>query len=331
MSVGAVNNTAVKNRIDYLDFVKGLAIISVVLLHTLPSGWLKPIFAVFHIWQAVPVFIFVAGITGCITWERRKKNISAYYKDLPSKIWGLYLPYIIAVLLYQLYVFDFMNPFHFVTSILSGSVGPGGYFVSLIVQHMLIFPFILMLRDKLGNDNKFLLACLFISFLLEWLFVSACAADPNADNMFYRFFYGRYLFVAALGATFYNNQSLFSAFKLRVLSGISIVYIILTLYFGISLSFIPNEWNPQHYPSYFYTYLLVAWLVKNKNKVSDSLHHIISKFGKNSYDIFITQLFIFSTFGVSMRHGFFTALLLPFICLYGGLLVAYLKKKYTLI
>lgn len=315
-------------RIDYLDFIKGFAIISVVLLHTLPSAWLNPLLSVFHIWQAVPLFMFVAGITGCITWERRKKDFRIYYKDLPAKAWTVYLPYVIAVVLYQIYVWEPVGAIPFIRSILYGQVGPGGYFVSLIVQHMIFFPLLLRMRDKLNDDKKFLLYCLLLSALVEWLSARYLCTDPSADNMYYRFFYGRYLFVTALGAVFYNNEHLFSPATLNKLMLASIVYMVGATYMDIKFSFIPYEWAPQHYPAYFYTYVLVQWLRDNRYKAPQTLHNIITTFGKNSYEIFITQLFVFSTFGAPMRHSFFGALLLPFICLHGGLGVAYAKSRF---
>jgi peptidoglycan/LPS O-acetylase OafA/YrhL len=46
-------------RLPEIDFVKGVAIVSVLLLHTLPEKILYLSFASLHIWQAVPLFIFV--------------------------------------------------------------------------------------------------------------------------------------------------------------------------------------------------------------------------------------------------------------------------------
>ena len=52
------------SRLHYIDFVKGVAALSVVLLHTLPNAILKGTCAVYHIWQAVPVFLFISFYLG---------------------------------------------------------------------------------------------------------------------------------------------------------------------------------------------------------------------------------------------------------------------------
>ena len=43
-----------------LDFIKGFAILSVILLHTLNRSMLYETYAYFHIWQAVLLFVFVS-------------------------------------------------------------------------------------------------------------------------------------------------------------------------------------------------------------------------------------------------------------------------------
>ena len=43
-----------------IDFIKGTAIVFVILLHILSNNALNSIYACFHIWQAVPLFILVS-------------------------------------------------------------------------------------------------------------------------------------------------------------------------------------------------------------------------------------------------------------------------------
>ena len=43
-----------------LDFIKGFAILSVILLHTLNRSMLYETYSYFHIWQAVLLFVFVS-------------------------------------------------------------------------------------------------------------------------------------------------------------------------------------------------------------------------------------------------------------------------------
>lgn len=49
-----------KDRIQIIDAIKGLAIISVILLHILPGIVLNYTYSSFHIGQAVPIFLFIS-------------------------------------------------------------------------------------------------------------------------------------------------------------------------------------------------------------------------------------------------------------------------------
>ena len=66
-------------HIEYIDFVKGVSALSVILLHTLPAVVLKGTFAVYHIWQAVPVFLFISFYLGFRNLEKKDDVIKGYY------------------------------------------------------------------------------------------------------------------------------------------------------------------------------------------------------------------------------------------------------------
>jgi peptidoglycan/LPS O-acetylase OafA/YrhL len=69
-----------KNRhLDHIDFIKGLAAISVILLHTIPQSVLYGAFAVYHIWQAVPIFLFITFYLGFRNLEKKKVSYKSYY------------------------------------------------------------------------------------------------------------------------------------------------------------------------------------------------------------------------------------------------------------
>src|SRR5690606_42156554 len=51
-----------KQHFQQIDILKGLAIIAVLLLHSLSREQLVASYAVFHIWQAVPIFMVLMGL-----------------------------------------------------------------------------------------------------------------------------------------------------------------------------------------------------------------------------------------------------------------------------
>lgn len=275
-----------KNRIAYLDFLKGIAITSVILLHALPPSFLTKAFACFHISHAVPIFLFVAGITSYISYEKSSNNSFRYQinKSITSSI-KLFCPYI----LFCLAILLFRNEPFRLKNILYGQLGPGGYFPLLFIQHLFIFPFIVMFYKKTNNKNKFLIILFLCSAMLEWACLSI---DISAKT--YRILWIRYIYVACLGLYFYNNSNL-NKLCLTFFALISSIYIYMTCYHELQIPFIPApEWSFQHYPAYFYTLFLCSFLSKIAQSVQ--FYHTVSFLGKNSYYIFLSQMFLFSTF-----------------------------------
>jgi hypothetical protein len=50
------------SHLAQIDIIKGMAIIGVLALHSIPSKLKISSYAVFHIWQSVPILIVIFGI-----------------------------------------------------------------------------------------------------------------------------------------------------------------------------------------------------------------------------------------------------------------------------
>ena len=341
---GAASPSAVRPRMDYLDIAKGFAAISVVLLHLFSDGTLFRVLAPWHIWQAMPIFLMVAGVTGALScrkfagitgnqgWARNRADLAAYYRTLPGKALPLYVPYAVVTLLYHLWSWEPLGIGLFLRTMIMGYLGPGGYFVPLIVQHLIFFPLVLSLRGKLGSDLRFLGAALGISVVAELCFAFA---DVESTRFLYRIFYFRYLFACCLGAVLADSNP-FSKGVFRLLALLSAVYIGATCYLGNAGATPPEFWNFffiraddwyfQHYPGFFFT----AWLVFGLRDVEGRIPCVewIKKLGRSSYDIFIFQMLFFITIVIWLKTTFGWAdlpfiLKIPgfFFCLGGGLAV----------
>ena len=68
-----------QSYLEQIDFIKGLAAVSVILLHTLPLSVLYGSFAVYHIWQAVPIFLFITFYLGFRNFEKKEDVLKGYY------------------------------------------------------------------------------------------------------------------------------------------------------------------------------------------------------------------------------------------------------------
>lgn len=191
-------------RLDFIDFAKGFAILSIVVFHYAQpyvSGiWEKAIMVggtgvhLFFLLSA-----FGLGLSGT------KLSPTEFYKKRFTKI---LIPYYLVVLaifvinqLYVIYqddgVYALLGHFFLFKMFDDSIVGSFGYhfwFVSTIVQFYLAFPLILALRSKM-SDRAFLVGSLAIS-LIYW--VSISAAGLSEFRIFNSFFL-QYLWELSLG------------------------------------------------------------------------------------------------------------------------------------
>ncbi|NLK95035.1 MAG: hypothetical protein GX275_07570 [Clostridiales bacterium] len=89
-----------------IDVVKGLCIIGVILLHILTEQQKIKYLIPFHIYQAVPLFLIIAGYNNCGSYIRNKieDNFLAFYsiKNLYKKLSGILIPFIICIIIEKL-------------------------------------------------------------------------------------------------------------------------------------------------------------------------------------------------------------------------------------
>lgn len=97
--------TIISQRESYIDFIKGVAILSVILLHSLAQPILIRTFAFVHLWQAVPVFVFVSFFL--IFKRMNTSGISGYYsgKRRLALFKRIILPYLILQILFIFILF----------------------------------------------------------------------------------------------------------------------------------------------------------------------------------------------------------------------------------
>lgn len=314
-----------KSYFEQIDFIKALAITSVIVLHTISPERLLDIFTPFHMWQAVPAFMMLAGMTSTLSIRslaarpdrapaanRWKKKLLGYVRRLIVPFTAIWLVQAVLLLVLQK---DDLNTI--LTAYFLGGLGPGSYFTPLFIQHLLIFPLILALKNRLtpyphyGVIFGFFAACLF----LEWLCLSL-----NISDSLYRLLYVRYIFAAILGSYLVTHP--FS--RPVVLGGAlaSAVYIAHNGYFSGKNYLIDHVWGIQHAPDYFYTLLIVISLWNLYPWLANSRTQNILDIGKASYHIFLVQMVYFYGFSVPLRdllHNYGVYLICNLIiCLLGG-------------
>ncbi len=147
-----------KKRDLFIDFLKGLCIICVVLAHNLPSVVMKGI--VFVAWgsMAVPLFLLLQSYHIFHSVNQRRLvdespiSIRKYYNF--EKVWKrIARPFIIVTILTgAILVVLGHNPVDvFKSAIVCGGIGPGSYYVWIYIQFFLLLPLFLTFVNKWGG------------------------------------------------------------------------------------------------------------------------------------------------------------------------------------
>lgn len=136
-----------KNKIAEYDFVKGIAILFVILLHTVSHQFLFDSYAYFHIWQAVPLFILISYTLMFSKFEK-KNNLHDYYskQSIFKVLKRIVLPYILFQCL--IFILSFLRYGTWnIYGLILGS-GPGAYYPFIYIQLWLTAPFLGYLLNK---------------------------------------------------------------------------------------------------------------------------------------------------------------------------------------
>ena len=224
------------SRLHYIDFVKGVAALSVVLLHTLPNAILKGTFAVYHIWQAVPVFLFISFYLGFRNLANKDDYFKGYYsKDRITKLFTkIWLPLIILAGVEAVYFFVIGNNSRAFGSLLCYDNGPGSYYVWCYMQIWLLIPAIYILLKRFGlvyGGGIFI-----VSLLLDFLWEKYIGIKPG-----YTCF--RYLFLSVPAFMLLKNIAMR---KIIPLALVSILYLAFILYSEVPVyldPILPNGWE----------------------------------------------------------------------------------------
>lgn len=273
-------------RESYIDFIKGVAILWVILLHSIEQPILIKTFAFTHIWQAVPIFVFVSFYL--IFKRLNDVGIYGYYSvpRLVTLFKRIILPYLILQIVILFIYYTQSDKVQIIHLLKVGGVGMGSYYPYLYIQLWLIAPLIFFVLDRRYGGWIILLASIGINFL-SYTFI-------ESDRV-YSCFLGRYLLMSVVAWNYLKQpNSIIWNYFLPLIS--CIYWISLPL---IDLSpFVDNRWSTQQFPSFFYTFFIVSVLKYLFTKLGKTIKDIFTWMGKNSYQIFIIQMFVFHLFSI---------------------------------
>lgn len=285
-----MNNTS---RDLSIDFVKGIAALSVVFLHNMPNYYIG---SIAWIGQAVPLFLFVTAYLTYGSFERGK-SIKDYYSkgSIVKMLNRVFKPFLIMTLIQCVIYYFFKSDFSIKNVIGSGGIGPGSYYPWLHLQAWLTLPLIIIAVDKMSLKKSMLL------FILVCTGLEVISSIIGVPSSIYRLSFYRYLFVLYL-ACIIKKYDIRISLTLIVLAFISLVFLLVMIYTKINLEpLFYNDlgWRSCHWLSYFYTAFIFLLLVKFYRRVQESkLAHFFVLLGNYSYEIFLCQMFVYSIFSI---------------------------------
>lgn len=156
-----------KEKLYFIDFIKGLSIVAVILLHNLPYSYLPYLISIAWIGQAVPVFLLISGYLTYYSFENGKTSF-AYYSTISVKkfINRIFTPFIMMTLMLFIIFIIINKPYQFSSIIESGGIGPGSYYPWLYLQAWIFTPLIIYLIDNTSTRSSFIIIIL-INIIIE--------------------------------------------------------------------------------------------------------------------------------------------------------------------
>lgn len=280
-------------RNSNIDLLKTISIVCVIIIHSLPRDIQMLIGRPLFLQHAVPVFMILFGYNRVKSSERKERHSFRdlfHWDNLSSQLKNIFVPYFIVWALFELSYGLAVNKglTEIVQSFVLGGRGPGGYFIVLMVQAILLFPALYSLFNRY-NPIKALTGIFLLNIILE-------AMSINMNPELYRVFISRHIFSIALGIFLAKRKEILSLKKWITFIGISLIYIISVEYFDVHY-FIEHMWDSQHALAYFWTFFLVYIGLSLPIKS----FKWVTEIGQSSYYIFLIQKIYFM-----FRNAFFS-------------------------
>ena len=280
----------IKKRIDFLDYLKAICVIMVIITHYDWGDKDSPFFTML-INMAVPVFMIISGYNFAMS-NRKKtggnlKKMYAWEMIKPKLIRFLVPFFTVCLIEIVLLVIEdkHINPPRI---FLLGAYGPGSYYVPIMIQLLVIFPIIYKLVEKNARLGIALSGA--ANLLFE---ISVKIFDM--DKYYYRLSIGRYLLLIAFGCYLYlYPEHRVKRYQLISMFLIGLGYIVAV--FGFDWDIILFDyWKTTAMPIAFYIFPIIITL---------------TWIGQASYHIFLVQMvyYHFELGGRIMASAWYIAL-----------------------
>lgn len=280
-----------KRHLEWIDFLKGLAIIAVILDHLFNVIYYSPEAHLFTIFS-VTLFIFLSGVTSVISLSRNNKGLWEYQK---RRLTGVLVPYIVATIIYSVVNQNYRFIWNvFWDNLVWFKASPPFYFILFFSQLIVVAPYLYRALSKMNVIFK-LLSLVPIYFISKYLthFTEVSGIYGGGG----RILGGSYLFVFYLGMLsfmlYQSHSEKINRVWVHVIVVISSALMIIYIY---NAGWLAIAWsNPPNKQAIFYTLAVLAFaysvhMLLAKMKITHRFLSLFSIIGKYSLYIFLYHM-----------------------------------------
>lgn len=288
-------------RIYLIDHLKAISVMMVIFTH---YAWKDKtgLFFTLIIAMAVPIFMVISGFNFTMSYER-KTDGSLRELYAPSQIFlRLYrflLPFVIVYIPEMiLHIFirkETYTPKEWLLHFIEGGLGPGSYYVPVLVVMLFCFPLIYICIRRFSYLGVAFIGLIHLAYEIYVRY-------GHMDKYYYRLLFFRYLLFVAFGCYMYFH------FQNKKKYPISKIALFLMFCVGLSFSVavyqfhwkppIFRYWTKTAMPLALYIFPIVFLLIAKfgQKNLTGGLWNLLAKIGQASYHIFLIQMIYYRLF-----------------------------------
>ncbi len=269
----------------FFDFMKGLCILCVIWLHTMPKAEAG---AVFWGSQAVPLFLFMQVFHALKSGRIRFPDWGKLFRRI---VW----PYLATLAVIMVLTSFLRGKFRF-----NLRAGPGAYYPFVYIQFAVLIPLFAWVARAFKDHSR--------TALLVLAFLAAVACELAASwlhppTILWIYLCARYIFIIGLAVFWLDGRIRLTPWTL-LLSLVSIFFLWLFRYahFKCTPWFFDTTWNQCHWICYFYPAFLCPFLLGALYRKSHKpIKKLLIALGKASYEIFLSQMAVIAVLAALFR------------------------------
>ncbi len=288
-------------RIYFIDYLKAFSILMVIITHYEWENDATPLFTLV-IDMAVPIFMLVSGYNLSMSYNRRTDGtLRELYSPrilLPRSSRFL-LPFAIIypleMLLHIVIKGRTYTAYDLVRYFFRGGLGPGSYYVPVIVAFVFVLPLIYLVIQRYAELGVCIIGLIHLLFEI-YVRVAAVSLDT------YRLSFMRYLLYVGLGCYLFWNSK--DSEKYKVSTGMLIAMFLCGLSFSLAVyQFgwkppIFRFWTSTSLPMALYVFPIIYVLMYHlkRKQIRGVFGTLLVKISQASYHIFLVQMVYYRVF-----------------------------------